>query len=61
MVIADDYNAVRVAAVQGVQKPDADYLHWLTVQMGGQTTTLRFPDHAARDDFYKKLVDAMGQ
>lgn len=63
-IISDDTHAVNSASVQAVVKtdaPDAE-MYWVTVSLtNGQTVNFRFADAGPMADFYKTLVDAMGQ
>jgi hypothetical protein len=63
-IVSDDTHAVNSADVQAVVKTDdaAAEMYWVTVSLqNGQTVNFRFPDAGPMADFYKTLVDAMGQ
>jgi hypothetical protein len=65
--VSDDRHAVRAETVEVVQK--VDDLHtlpvpsywYLDLQTTGGYSRSVFTDESSRDDFYKKLVDVMGQ
>ena len=60
-VVSDDWNAVNAATVSSVTKPDLDTVLYLVIYAENcPPVTVWFPDTAARDDFFKKLIEAMG-
>jgi len=58
-LVSDDYHAVQSASVVSVEKPDAETLWSLSLATSGGDVQLRFESLGARDDFFKKLVNAM--
>lgn len=60
--ITDDYNAIDPSQVALAQKPEQPENWSVYVQMmqSSYLTQLRFVSQESRDEFYKRLVDAMG-
>lgn len=58
-VISDDLNAVDSTKVGCLCKPEFPHLWYLNAIVEGAAVTWRFPSTDARDEFYKKLVEAM--
>lgn len=61
-IVNNDTTAVRSEDVAVVSRPTEDWLWYVTLTMhSGVTVTVRVDSVGARDEFYKLLVDAMGQ
>ncbi len=58
-IVYDDYNAVDAVKVSTVTKPIAGTSWYLTVVSVSGPVTLWFADEGSRDDFYKRLIEAM--
>ena len=60
-IISDDYNAVESQQVAAVKKPDVPEIWRLDVWLlSGTAMSCGFQSTGERDEFYKRLVDAMG-
>jgi hypothetical protein len=61
-LVSDDYHAIQSSAVECVTKPSDPSAWDLTVWLVcGLALTLWFDTSDTRDEFYKRLVDAMSQ
>ncbi len=64
-IVYDDYRAVNAAQVACAWKVSdkASEIYWIVLTTTGTTgqVTYRFTEEGLRDDFYKRLVEAMGQ
>lgn len=64
-VVEDGWHCVQPSEAQACSKadtgvaPNASYMLFVQLKGGGQQVC-RWADEGARDDFYKKLVSAMG-
>ena len=64
-MIYDDAHAVSPSTVcvvtkaDAVQPPPFESFWYLVIQCGVGTQTLRWTDESPRDEFYKRLIEAM--
>lgn len=60
-VIDDGAKAIQASRVDAVIKWQDGELAWMTLTLhSGEAVVLRFETSGERDDFYKRLVEAMG-
>jgi len=64
-VLYDDTHAVNPSTVcvvtkaNAVQPPPFESFWYLVIQSGDGSQTLRWTDESLRDEFYKRLIEAM--